>query len=57
MAWKVNIKDLKDWDLDIKNPNTQTTEITYSTEETLTALKSSFETSNSIIAELETLLK
>lgn len=57
VSWKVNIKDLKDWDLDIKNPNTQTTEITYSTEETLTALKSSFETSNSIIAELETLLK
>lgn len=56
VAWKVNVGDLKDWDLDIKNPNTQTTEITHSTEETLTALKSSFETSNNIISELETLL-
>jgi len=43
--------------LDIKNPNTQTEEITYSTEETLIALKSSFETSKNIISELETLLK
>ena len=56
-VWKVNIKDLKDWDLDIKNPISQTEEITYTTEETLTALKSSFETSNGIISELETLLK
>lgn len=56
-AWKVNINALKDWDLDIKNPNTQAEEITYSTEETLIALKSSFETSKNIITELETLLK
>jgi type I restriction enzyme M protein len=57
VAWKVNVNDLKDWDLDIKNPNTQIEEIAYSTEETLIALKSSFETSKNIISELETLLK
>jgi len=48
---------LKNWDLDIKNPNIQSTEIVYSTEETLTALKNSFKVSNKIISELETLLK
>lgn len=57
VAWKVNVKDLQNWDLDIKNPNTQTVEIAYTTEETLTALKSSFEASRTIISELETLLK
>jgi len=57
VSWKVNIKDLKNWDLDIKNPNTKTEEINFSTTETIVALKKSFTVSNSIIQELETLLK
>ncbi|WP_299060454.1 N-6 DNA methylase [uncultured Polaribacter sp.] len=57
VSWKVNIKDLKNWNLDIKNPNTKTEEINFSTTETIAALKKSFTASNSIIEELETLLK
>ncbi|QXP59391.1 N-6 DNA methylase [Olleya sp. HaHaR_3_96] len=57
VSWKVNVKDLKNWNLDIKNPNTKTEEINFSTTETIVALKKSFVASNSIITELETLLK
>ena len=57
VSWKVNIKDLKNWDLDIKNPNNKTEEINFSTTETIVALKKSFTASNSIIEKLETLLK
>jgi type I restriction enzyme M protein len=56
-AWKVNIKDLKDWDLDIKNPNVINTEITYSSEDTIKDLKSSFERSTDLVSELSGLLK
>lgn len=57
VAWKVNVEDLKDWDLDIKNPTTQKNEINYSTQEVLSSLKSSIDKSKSIISELESLLK
>ena len=56
VSWKVNIKDLKNWDLDIKNPNTKTEEVNFSTKETIEALKKSITNSSSIISELETLL-
>ena len=56
-AWKVNVNRIKDWDLDIKNPISPTEETTHTTGETLTALRTSLETSSNIISELETLLK
>jgi len=57
LSWKVNVKDLKNWDLDIKNPNTKTEEINFSTVETIEALKQSIKMSDTIITELETLLR
>lgn len=57
VAWKVNVEDLKGFDLDIKNPTVQKNEINYSTKEVLSSLKSSIDKSKSIISELESLLK
>jgi len=56
VAWRVKVEDLKDWDLDIKNPNVVSNEIEYSTQETLESLKKSFERSNHLVTELENLL-
>lgn len=56
-VWKVKIEDLKDWGLDIKNPNQNSVEIELSTEDTIEALKLSFAKSSKIISELENLLK
>lgn len=52
-AWKVNVKDLKDWDLDIKNPTQENDEITYSTNEILEKLNISFSNSQMIIDDLK----
>jgi len=56
VCWKVNAKDLKNFDLDIKNPNTKVEEVNFSTKETIEALKKSIKNSDKIIVELETLL-
>ncbi|WP_159637955.1 class I SAM-dependent DNA methyltransferase [Sphingobacterium composti Ten et al. 2007 non Yoo et al. 2007] len=55
-AWKVNVKDLKDWDLDIKNPNSNIEEISLTTDEVIKKLSASFTKSQSVIDELENLL-
>lgn len=55
-AWKVNVKDLKDWDLDIKNPVQEEEEEIFSSDELLEKLKNSFSTSNSIINEIKEML-
>ncbi|EGK02585.1 N-6 DNA methylase [Dysgonomonas gadei] len=57
VAWKVKVKDLNNWDLDIKNSNTVTEDITLSTTDAILKLKESINKSNSIIDELENLLK
>ncbi|MDH6534580.1 SAM-dependent DNA methyltransferase [Parabacteroides sp. 52] len=57
VAWKVKIGDLNNWDLDIKNKNTVSEEITISTEDAIFNLKESIEKSKTIITELENLLK
>ena len=41
-AWKVNVKDLKDWDLDIKNPVQEEEEMLQSSSEILDRLEKSF---------------
>ena len=56
-AWKVNIKDLKDWDLDIKNPTVKEEEKMKSSKELIENLKGSFNSNLSMLSELETLLK
>lgn len=40
-AWKINIDDLKKWDLDIKNPHIEKEDIEYSKTELIERLKSS----------------
>lgn len=55
-AWKVTINDLKNWDLDIKNPNNQVEEVNYTSAETIRSLKESLDSSKNIITELESLV-
>lgn len=55
-AWKIKVEDLKEWDLDIKNPNTKSEDININTEEILSSLKNSFKTSQDILSDLETLI-
>jgi type I restriction enzyme M protein len=56
-AWKVNINNLKDWDLDIKNPIQQEEEESLNTTQILLKLKSSKTTISNLLDELESLLK
>ena len=53
LSWKVNIEDLNDFDLDIKNPNTKVEEITFSSKDTFDELKSSIQKSNEILKDIE----
>lgn len=56
VCWKVNAKDLKNWDLDIKNPNTVVEEVELSSEEVFNRLETSFEKSTEIVNSLKQLL-
>ena len=56
-AWKINVKDLKDWDLDIKNPIVEAEEELKSSNEIIESLQQSFNSNLSMLSELETLLK
>ena len=56
-AWKVNVKDLKDWDLDIKNPNQDEEATLISTSEALQKLTNSITRSQDYIGQLENMLK
>jgi len=47
-AWKVNIKELKNWDLDIKSPTIEEEEELKSSDEIITLLSKSFSKSNEI---------
>lgn len=57
VAWKVNVKDLKDWDLDIKNPNQDEEAILISTSEALQKLSNSITKSQDYVGQLENMLK
>lgn len=52
-AWKVNIKDLKDWDLDIKNPVQEKEEKLESTNIIIDRLQNSFKNSLSLLETLK----
>jgi type I restriction enzyme M protein len=56
LAWKVNVNDLKDWDLDIRNPNTIIEEVELSSSEVFERLDKSFLKSTEIIKSLKALL-
>jgi type I restriction enzyme M protein len=56
VSWKVNVKDLKNWDLDIKNPNTVVEEVELSSEEVFARLDKSFSKSSNIVNSLKQLL-
>jgi len=51
-AWKVNIKDLKDWDLDIKNPTIEEEEIILSKNELIKKIEISQNTISNLLKEL-----
>jgi type I restriction enzyme M protein len=51
-AWKVNIKDLKDWDLDIKNPTIEEEEISFSKDELIKKIEASQSTISNLLKEL-----
>jgi type I restriction enzyme M protein len=55
-AWKINVTELKDWDLDIKNPTVEEEEEMKSSKEIIDTLKESFNSNLSMLSELETLL-
>ena len=48
-AWKVNVNDLKNWDLDLKNPNNELKEIEYNAKEIITKLEDSLAKSKSFL--------
>jgi type I restriction enzyme M protein len=56
-AWKVNVNDLKDWDLDIKNPIQAEEERLLTTTEAIVALDNSISRSHNYISELKEMLK
>ena len=57
VAWKVKVEDLKEWDLDIKNPNKKEEEITYSTAETLVKFQSSLNKINELFNQIKSELE
>jgi type I restriction enzyme M protein len=53
VAWRVKVEDLKDWDLDIKNPNVAEVEHTHSSKELLSMLHDSFRKSDELLEKLK----
>jgi len=56
VAWKVNVEDLKNWDLDVKNPNKEEEEVVISTADAIDKLKKSLNKTAQYISQLESLL-
>lgn len=56
VAWRVNVNDLNNWDLDIKNQNVEDEKIDLSTKEILKLLNNSVSNSSTILSELQNLL-
>lgn len=51
-AWKVNVKDLKDWDLDIKNPHEVEEELEFSRIDLIEKIQSSQKTISNLLNDL-----
>ena len=56
-AWKVNINDLKNWDLDVKNPTKEEEKEILDFDEIITKLEKSYDLSKSYISEIKNILK
>jgi len=56
-AWKVNINDLKDWDLDIKNPTKEEEEEILDFDKIMSQLETSYDLSKSYLADIKNILK
>ena len=56
-AWKVNINDLKDWDLDIKNPTKEEEEEILDFDKIMTQLETSYDLSKSYLSDIKDILK
>lgn len=54
VSWKVNAKDLKDWDLDVKNPTQPVSEELKTSSELIKLLKESLRNSEGFLAEIQT---
>jgi type I restriction enzyme M protein len=52
VAWKVNINDLKSWDLDIRNPFVEDEEIEYTKEELIETIKESQNKISNLLKEI-----
>ena len=57
VAWKVKVKELNNWDLDIKNPNKKEETNGYNTQEILQMLDESFSRSRLLLDELKEAVK
>jgi len=53
VVWKIKVKDLKNWDLDIKNPNRQEEKQEYNSKELLQMLDDSFAKSRELLDQLK----
>ena len=53
VAWKVNVNDLKDWDLDIKNPIKEEGEVVLSVSETIEKLEKSLSICNQLFSDIK----
>lgn len=56
LAWKVNINDIKNWDLDIKNPSFEVAEVELSSGEVFDKIQESLNNSSNILNSLKSLL-
>ena len=56
LAWKVSAKDLKDWDLDIKNPKTVEEQVSFTTNEVIENLNQSMKNSSLILTEIKEII-
>ena len=56
-SWKVNVKDLKNWDLDIKNPTKDEEEEVLDFDKIMSQIESSFDLSKSYLSEIKNILK
>jgi len=57
IAWKVKVKDLKNWDLDIKNPTKEKEAILLSSSEIISELQKSFNKSSQLTNDLKNLMQ
>ena len=57
LSWKVNVKDLKNWDLDIKNPTVEEEEEMKSSKEIIQLMNNSLKTEENLLQGIENILK